>query len=191
MRLMRLIPLLIALLVPPAMASGQQEGISVHGYWKLAVFDPDGTLVHEVAFENALVGYTFLPEILGGGYTMGATYVTVGNSAGTGPCNATDCKITTSGHDIDGTADSTNLVLNGMSTHHTLDTLRLRGSVNADVDTTVNFVTTRTTHCGNFSTPPACKAAHQFDNEFTRATITPVSVNAGQSIQVEVNLVFQ
>jgi hypothetical protein len=70
-------------------ASGQHEGITVHGHWVIEVRNPDGTLVTRREFENMLeqpTGAQTITQLLGGAVSAGqlAVVLPVDCSSGDG-----------------------------------------------------------------------------------------------------------
>lgn len=68
-------------------ASGQQDGIKVHGHWVIEVRNPDGTLVKRHEFENGLVNFAVLPRILAHGGSFGQWVVQLIGVGANQPCD--------------------------------------------------------------------------------------------------------
>jgi hypothetical protein len=62
----------VAPVVPAPDDSGAKQGIKVHGYWKIDVVNPDGTVASHREFENALTpsGAYFLSQVATGALNM-------------------------------------------------------------------------------------------------------------------------
>lgn len=181
--------------VLPAIAE-TEEGIKVHGHWKIEVLEPDGTTVRVTEFDNALVvpdGQGFLALALGG-MTVGGYRIILENGSGAGPCDdgsggASECRLTESGSNwmAMGAAHSTNLVTDVSS-----GVLTIGSSVTADYSDAVAEVTLQSKLCVGTS-PAVCvgAVASMPVLNFTRTTLpSPVAVDAGQIIQVTVTISF-
>ena len=73
---------------PAARADVAGESIGVHGSWVIAVADPDGTVVDELAFHNEFIGQEALAAILTGAESGGGWVISL--SGDTPLCNAAD-----------------------------------------------------------------------------------------------------
>ena len=82
--------LLMSLAVANPVGAQTDEGIKVHGHWKIEILDPDGTLVSVAEFENALVdpsAWSYLAKLLSAYGSSGGYLVYLENDPGVGPCN--------------------------------------------------------------------------------------------------------
>lgn len=165
-------------------------GIKVHGYWEISVFEPDGTLVSEVAFENALISPGTLTTLINGDAVAGGMYlvVTKQNVSSTAkPCNG-DCIIAPVGMGVT-SPTSTNLITSQIGTN--FETLRLAGSVTATNTASIDLVQTWILLCGGAKTTANCRTSPDTENLFTSKTLTSaVNVTAGQIVQITVDLTF-
>ncbi len=189
----RLLPLLFGLLVWSLLATAQQEGIEVHGHWKLTVFNPDGTKVSEVEFDNALESNQgTIPNLVTGEWTVGGIFVVLDGSP-VRPCGGIYCSIAPAGLHIIGTPDSTDLVADLTGIYPGPRGLRLTGSVTVDANTTISRVETQVTRCSNAVSPKNCRIAPPDGTSgFTAHTLAPgTPVTAGQIVQVQVDFTFQ
>ena len=172
---------------------GMHSGIRVHGHWKIAVFEPNGTKVREITFQNALVNPGTLPALIRGEAVAGGMYIVATNqnaqSSGTGPCNP-DCEIAPNGLTTGISHDSNNLVLSYQGNN--FETLRLAGSVTATASSTIDLVQTWITLCnGSVKNSSQCSDGSDSASVFTQKTLNSgVAVTAGQIIQITVDLTF-
>ena len=175
------------------------EGITVHGHWKLDIFDADGSYDRSVEFQNALTpgGAGILAQLLGRDRTPGAWEVWLLGSPQ--PCNdgtaARVCVITEnpdSGGGLSHVFDNLTLDLSAAGE------LTLAGSATIAQATEINEVQTIIWHCTPGEAPApsgggTCPAIHT--SGFTRKTTSEagfdsVPVDAGQVVQVFVTLSF-
>jgi hypothetical protein len=205
------VALLLALVVIPgsaaapdndltaAVPAGSSGGITVHGHWTMDVLDPDGSLVEHREFENSLQsgGKEILSHLLSRSVTPGkwTLYVSGGPIQ---PCvnngNANTCYICEANDDNTGTAYFKNLTLTRSGTGD-LSKLILSGSFTATNTSSIHTVISFLVGCSGSTSPEACAGTVSnkiFGSEITRATITPnIAVQAGQQVQVTVELSFQ
>lgn len=193
----------VSMLVSPAFSEGQggtsKEGITVHGHWKIEIFNPDGKRASITEFENSLdsgTGQMYLIMLLSGQAVYGNWGVELDASAGTKPCDdgsPSSCKIGESGgYYSPMTLNSSNLnVVGNWSTAPRR--VILTGSVTAANASTIDTVKTVSSYCN--TTDVSISACRSVNNtiwqNFTSATLgTPPSVVPGQLIQVTVTISF-
>lgn len=173
--------------------SGQHEGIKVHGHWTIEVRNPDGKLVTHREFENALdnFGGRLLAQYLARNETVGQWNVALlaGNTflyidepgpAAGAPNPGTVIGVLTVSVSANGA-----LVLSGTGT--------------APISATITSVSSQTSSCSANIAPSMCNVASGNETGgslgvlpyLTSATLaSPVSVTAGQTIAVTVNISF-
>src|SRR5882672_4425728 len=68
--------------------SGLQEGIKVRGHWAIDVRNPDGTLVAQREFDNAITqtGRGYIARVLARTNYLTPWEIELGSSTGNGPC---------------------------------------------------------------------------------------------------------
>jgi len=195
----RVIAVGVALLVSLAGAlpagAETEEGIQVHGHWKIEILEPDGTLVSVMEFENALVdpsAWSYLAKLLSAVASSGGYLVYLENDPGVGPCNddlsdPISCHIAEAGSLWPVSPHSSNLLITATGT-----TVVLAGSVTADNSEPVSVVGTRGKVCTVSYSPLVCRGESMaLVEDFTRATLpSPVPIDAGQIIQVTVTISF-
>jgi hypothetical protein len=172
-----------------------QEGIKVHGHWKIEVFNPDGTQMSVTEFENSLVsGGGFYPvKLLTGQAVHAAWGIQLDNTGGTNPCDNAGspdpCRIGESGANyLSLIIHSTNLTVST-----TTNSFTLSGSVTAANTSTINKVQTAWSMCTSTTvTLTDCRPSPNNVWGFLTATTltTPPSVVPGQLIQVTVTISF-
>jgi hypothetical protein len=182
---------------------GPHNGIKVHGHWTIEVRNPDGTLATHREFENSLTfGARFLATALGRQSTAGLWMIVFGvlNSAsqpcqsGTGPYL---CLVVES-------ADS----LMGSNIFHTLTSsapfapdpnagkLTLSGTATVQNTSQISIVETFAGACAPTIPPASCvlNSANAYSDlgvgGFSATSIAPISVTAGQVVQVTVVFSF-
>jgi hypothetical protein len=173
------------------------EGIQVHGHWKIEILDPDGTLVRVTEFENALTvsGAGTLGRVAVGLRAVASLGIRIEDDSSGGPCDdgsggLSPCAITEMGTDYSVwfEPDSTNLQITAT------DTVVLEGSVTADHAVDVSVVDTIGKLCLADVSPVDCRAIPSGPItlfRYTTATLpSPVPVDAGQIIQVTVTISF-
>jgi hypothetical protein len=161
---------------------GRREGIKVHGHWTIDVRNPDGTVATHREFENSLTssGGAFLASLLANLNTPVGSPTTIwqvvaGNTQGatsSGPCAGTVCVINQS---LTATPSPLTVASNA-------GILTLSGSIVVSDTSLVNTVTTGLFYfVGTQAT----------NTTITQATLTnPISVSAGQTIAITVNISF-
>ena len=156
------------------------EGIKVHGHWTIDVRNPDGTLASHRDFENSLqiTGGAALSSSLARTGVIGSwKVVLLTSSAGViGALSETSGNLTV-GAPTSG-PNSGDLVLNGSFTD-------VQGGIVATVESFFDF-------CSPGVLPASCNDANAIaETLFTmRILTTPVSVVAGQLVQVTVVISF-
>lgn len=185
----------------PASSGGPQEGVKVHGHWTIEVRDPDGTLVTQREFENALTpaGAATLIRILARQNAPGFWRVILIGSPTV--CPTGNCEITEgTGLAVDGRPISNvfgGLTVTASPSGTSPNRLALTGSATAGNITTVAQVTTNLHLCNAGTLPPGrgCEAtgpgAGGPSFVITSTSLNPaVSVTSGQQIQITVVMSF-
>jgi len=170
-----------------------EEGIKIHGHWKIEILEPDGTLVSSYEFENAFVGAPTLMEFLKRDSTPGIWSVILQDTGmDPGACdlggNPESCVVTESSNPNSGSNLFKNLtVTDGLN-------FVLAGSATASYSATVTEVWTHVGSCLGSVAPVSCTdAMTSLANglPFTVVTLgTPQPVAVGQIIQVTVTITF-
>jgi hypothetical protein len=204
--------LMIALLIVTSIAwadsretsGGQGIGIGVRGHWVIQVADPDGTVVAEREFHNALtaLGQNVLAHLLAGSRSAGGFAIHLGSLVGqTSPCAPVDivCGVAEPRFPAPPIASlSRNLTKTVTSSPVSIV---LRGSVQVLGPGQIGYVaavlnschTTPATPVGPSTIAPAScgPAGPTFVQALTLATLaTPVSVVGGQTVMASVTLSF-
>jgi hypothetical protein len=187
----------VSCLVPVAQSA--DEGIKVHGHWKLEIFNTDGSLDREVAFQNSLIiggGDEVLASLLAKKTTLGEWVVVLaGVPAGQGAepsvCefagNPSFCTIVTASS-VDPNANSNNLTVSQL-----IGQMQLNGSVTAAIAGSIGEVLTHVDMCDPNISPDACigAAPTTASLSFSSKTIPAVAVQQGQVVQAMVTFSFQ
>lgn len=177
------------------------DGVGVSGHWIVDVYDADGSLDQHHDFHNALepTGGVHLASLLAGGSAIKRWEVWLDE---TSPFSNPACSgglercYIVQGDGTEDSATSRNLVVeivNGAGSGLP-DTLRLSGSKIADADGSIGEVATNLLECD--ASDATC--ATTLDSLFTKKVFldpstganAPISVSAGQLIQVEVLISF-
>jgi hypothetical protein len=161
------------------------EGIDVHGDWKIAIYNEDGSLDQQYAFSNdpASSAPAALAQIFARTRSIGTWEIILGNAGGTLPCG-NECNIAeTSGPGI----ESENLVVEVVPGQPTF--LRLSGSVVAAEGGEITTVGTSLFVCPGTSAP-GCQAVSESRAMTGTDLAEPASVTSGQTIQVQVEITF-
>jgi hypothetical protein len=195
----------------PAKPGG--EGIKVHGHWVIDVRNPDGTLAQHRVFENSLQsgGSSVLVGMLGGYWVAGDIAILLFPPTGPGICPANGCAIVQSATTFMGSYACNSPLFNcfvGLSkTVNVIAppySLVLSGQLTAPQTGTIGGVATELGVCGDVSvlspdttiTPSACTALSPTapgavgTPGFTNTFPAPISVSAGQIVQVTVTISF-
>lgn len=180
-------------MAPTEADDGSNEGITVHGHWKIEVRDPDGTVAEIREFENALMsgGALSLARVLGRVAIVNNWRVVLRDSGADSPCldggQPSLCVI----WEASGT-DSEFQFYNLTSTVPPIgdpdeNLLILSGTATAARDGQILIVSTElTTPCGS-GVAPECGVTRTM----TQTTLgSPVVVQAGQSILATVQISF-
>jgi hypothetical protein len=188
--------------------SGPHEGIKVHGHWAIDVRNADGTLVSHTEFENALAlpGTTLLTEFLGRTSIAGNWLIFLTDGGNLGACGSgvnnppMKCVITESNDPGNANLIQTNtlIVSTTPSTTSKSAQLILTGNTTAMFNSSVAVVETGLAHCKRTPTtiPTICTIYGSNPTflgyeTFSHASLTtPVSVNAGQIIQIMITFTF-
>jgi len=182
-----------------ATEGGISTAITVHGHWRIEIFEPDGTLVTVTEFENALTddGQATLAHGLLRNLSMGAWQVQLdGPAAGGGACETasgtpTYCVLTEPGAVMPDPIHSTNLLVEPTASGFGF---QMTGTVVATQTSTIESVVTGVKLCDSSIPPASCPAydsGSYIVKPFTSTTQTnPPSVEFGQLIQVSVTITF-
>jgi hypothetical protein len=183
---------------------GAATSIGVRGQWVIQVAEPDGTIVEEREFTNALVPFAdfTLAMLLGGNRSAGAFIVGLAPPAGSAsPCgSALNCIVT----ELRSTISPAPNVAKTLSKSVVSSNLVLRGSIQVPGAGDIGIVTTALFICSNTPqatgpstvAPAGCTGTAgptTFSpiSNLTAATLpSPVSVVAGQTVLATVTLSF-
>ena len=180
----------------------QSAGIRVHGHWSIVIKNPDGSIASRSEFENSLVvnpGNSILSKILGRQASVGTWDVVLDNlqnpnqavcassPVGAG-CYITEPSVT---HIINGIVPFPNLTVQvptwGVNANAGLV---LAGTAQAAKTGTIALVSTILNTCASSISPATCTSPNA-QGQITQQSLTsPISVQAGQSIDVTVILSF-
>lgn len=171
-----------------------QDGIKVHGHWTIVIRNPDGSIASRHEFENSLsMGDQVLAGVLGHTMTVGPWSVLIrdvcighspngGNQQG--GCSIHEANFP--GFPMSESFPDLTVKLSGTTK---LNALILSGSAKSTNGGQVFRVETIATTCPATTLPADCgTTAHNFI--FTSQDISPIIVQAGQSIDVTVQLSF-
>ena len=175
---------------PPA------EGIGVHGYWKIDVRNPDGSLASHTEFENALTaeGQSSLVNVLLGANLFGSMNIDLNGSPA--PC-ATIVPLLNILLPIPCFIAGTNLTAAVQG--NPSGALVLTGTTTATSDGVIDVVSTKTPlTCGSgfvpcgplFNSNGNVPSFTSFDLRDPSSPVQPIPVTTGQLIQVSVTLSF-
>ncbi len=200
----------LAAQVAQAPSGGPQEGIKVHGHWTIEVREPDGSLVSHTELENALQtggvnsGDNLIQRVLTRQSSVGVWYVQLLASTGSDPCpnftvtsplaspgTAFGCWLTESSSGLSGAGLFKTLSVSAPTSGPDTNKAVLTGSATAQQSGSIGFVLSHNALCGSGSAPSSLSCAGAPNsNTFTVASVTPVSVTAGQQILVTVKISF-
>jgi hypothetical protein len=198
---------LSALLLAPAVGAQTREGIKVRGHWVIEVRNPDGALVKRVEFDNSLApgGGPRLAQYLAGAGVPARWVVELGVYGGTtSPCNGgtfngsplNHCYIVDSAASPMPTGTAVFPTLTAAAGGANSDQLVLTGNATALVTGEIVYVATRQSACVNTTAPASCNGAG-INQQFTvhdlvnaQGAPTPLTIAAGQIVQVTVTLSF-
>lgn len=176
-------------------ASGPAEGIEVHGHWTIEVRDPDGTLVERREFENAFFGSSLLVKTLGRTHTPGGWRISANSNAGEEVCETSGGAPSVACNMVEPTDANPLSPLNFKNLGVTVvgTDLKLAGSLVASTDGIIKDVKTTLLTCEPSVAPDSCPGAAIFESEnITGSPVSPspISVQAGQQVQVNVVISF-
>lgn len=185
---------------PSSSTGGPKEGIKVHGHWTIDIRNPDGKLVSHHEFENALMqtGGLFLGNFLRRTHKPGEWAIELGspNNVHSSPCK-TDlggprlCGIyepTTQHHFANAIWIFKSLTITSTiraNIHRTV----LAGTATARSNGSIDSVATLLVGDCPVDTQGVCSSVN-FDRFTSTQLAVPISVVAGQIIQVEVEISF-
>jgi hypothetical protein len=190
------VALLVSLIGVSPVAAQTAEGIQVHGHWKIEIFEPDGTLVRSLEFENAFMGQGSLAVFLARGSTVGLwNIILMADSPNPGPCEYdggdVSCAITEPSNPNPGASLFKNLVVSRPSPG---DWISLSGSATVTNATTLTRVQTFVGSCLPTVAPASCIMGlngYATGAIFTITALAPSQpVLAGQIVQATVSLTF-
>lgn len=185
-------------------------GVTVRGYWKIDVRNPDGTLASHTEFQNALTpsGQTLLTGLLSGEYVLGQWSIGLDGANGNNLCRfltspaGSSCGIVDTSREASLTPEGREFVFanlervvprnNGLPA----GTLGLAGFAKVTRNTpglALSGVWTQAVVCDNTKTAAQCQAGASFLSilQFTGHTLTePIPVTFGQIVQVSVDISF-
>jgi len=159
------------------------DGIGVHGAWTIDVVNADGTVANHVEFDNALLpsGAQAIAELLSPFSSVSTWRILAGKNdlaAGDSPCGVV-------GASVPCEVNSPQLAIPGDGR------LILQGSFVAEIDGGISLVATQVVTCDT-ADPTNCSVP----TDFTQKTVVDpdtgarVSVNAGQTVDIEVEFSF-
>ena len=184
-------PVEAALGAPPQVNDGTKEGIKVHGHWTIEVRDPDGTLLMERAFENALnpLGGRYLADFLASDRAVGSWRVSVYHPTAKVCEPDLFCYVVEPGDTLAGPNIFDNLTVDVPAGGDDKDKLVLSGHLTALADGTVRDVGTSFTFCASSVAPSQCAGGTGV--LFTTTTLVPtIAVVTGQQVLVRVVISF-
>jgi len=182
-------------------AGGPKEGIKVHGSWTIEIRNPDGTLVSRRDFKNALTtnGGALLGRFLQRTHKAGEWTIQLGSETNhLHPCEANiagpvPCVIYEATNALATAASSGTFTALTIASEGGPDTNRtvLAGSAKARKNGLLDYVATLLVNSCPVDSQGACNGPGGGNEVFTRTTLaTPISVVAGQIIQVKVVISF-
>lgn len=192
---------LLTLVMSTSITQAADEGIKVHGHWTFNIYNADGSFDRKVEFENALnptVGPIPLLLMLSRNASMIDWIISVTGPIGGGPCADANgasffCVIYETGSStlgdpyrfanmgisLDNSSDPTKLILNGSFT-----------TASGITNPQITSVSTNIEYCAP-ATTSTCPIQNKVGPQFTSKTLsTPVSLTAGQVVQVTVEISF-
>ena len=183
---------------------GAHDGIKIHGHWSIVIRNLDGTVASRNEFENALTtgignGNAALSQLLARQYAVGTWQISFGspgNSSqnvcrtGTGApviCFLVEPTSTSSGPYI-----FPNLTVQSPNSGANAFSITLSGTAKATAAGAISNVATNLGACAKSVGPAACSGQAESTTFAitSHALTTPISVQAGQSIDVTVVLSF-
>jgi hypothetical protein len=165
------------------------ESIDVHGDWRIAIYNEDGSLDDEYAFSNDLLqtGESLLPQFLARVVSIGTWEIILSNPPGFGPCG-TECNV---GELLGPGTESDDLVVEFVDqAGNGPNLLRLSGSLVAPQDGDITRVETSLFICTTPLAPGECGSLSSPRRLTGTDLAETVSVTEGQSIQVQVDISF-
>lgn len=198
-----LLTLLVALVFPSG-ARGQDhatepaaEGIQVHGHWIIEVYDGN-QLIERREFENALesTGSATISELLAGESSVGTWLVHISNDVCASDADGSPvvCNLVPEGDDCSYCgAPSHTLSVSTPESGEDAGKLILEGSFTADFDDAIEIVSTDVGPCSASTAPSDCSDINLENGRgFTeRFLSSPISVKAGQLVNVRVEISFE
>jgi hypothetical protein len=170
----------------------EHVGLKVHGHWIMEVRNPDGTSAQHIEFENALanLGARYLSDVLGRKYSVGEMRVFLNGNA----CPFNSCMLAEPSNPLQAANVFKTLALSVPTAGPNTGLLVLQGSATAATAGQITDVETDPILCPPVVTPAtSCRLGDPgaVAYQLTSHTLTtPVSVAAGQAIQVTVVISF-
>ena len=191
----RLIRLVVLTVLVASCGSGTTEaaspvdGIQVHGDWTIEIYNADGSLDERLEFSNALgsIGARSIADVLGRAEAPGEWHVELNGVPD--PCAAADgsgrtCRATE-------VADFAPNYFPTLVLDTSVDgVLTMRGSVVIQNDSDLSAVSTRLGTCSGTADSTACLNSGLAPASFSGKAITATPVQAGQTVQVQVDFSF-
>ncbi len=179
----------------------QPEGIKVHGHWTIVVRDANGSVVSRNEFENSLApnGNAVMSKIMGRQASVGTWQVVLDNLANPnqavcasspvgGGCYITEPSVT---HLINGPVPFPNLTVEVPTWGvHANAGVVLTGTAKAAKTGAIVTVYTVLNTCAGSVSPATCTTPNAQGELTQQGLAQPISVQAGQSIDVTVVLSF-
>jgi hypothetical protein len=165
--------------------------IKVHGHWKIVIRNPDGSIASHHEFENSLSwGGQALAGVLTHTLTIGPWAVILHSACGLSGFPAACAIQEANAPALSGSEAFSNLTvqLGGSAPHQ--DIVILTGSAKSTQGGTISEVDTTVTTCAPTTLASACGPLGSHSQRFTSQTISPLTVQPGQTIDVTVQLSF-
>jgi hypothetical protein len=183
---------------------GPAEGIKIHGHWSIVIRNLDGSVASRNEFENALTtgngsGNAALSQFLARQYAVGTWQISFGSAGNssqdvcrTGPGAPVICFLVEPTSSSSGPYIFPDLTVQVANSGTSAFSITLSGTAKAAAAGAISNVATNLGACAKSVGPGAC-AGQAESTTFTftsHALTTPISVQAGQSIDVTVVLTF-
>ena len=178
-------------------AEAQQDTIKVHGHWTIEIRNLDGSVASHHEFENSLFkgdGDIFLASILSRTMSNGTWSIGLESSSNsTNPCKSssgpTQCDILEpNGNVLSGEEGFPNLTV---QLANSKNQVLLSGSATSTNGGQISSVSTYVSACPSSMAPTSCGQSASGIHRLTiHSLTTPITVQAGQSINVTVTISF-
>jgi hypothetical protein len=184
----------------PAKDDASNQGIKVHGHWKIVVKNLDGSTVETREFENSLIagsGSSDLVHLLVVGESSGGFGIDM-TTTGTSICPTVHCALAPSstvgvGWLFCGQTGYTCATGMTQTPSASFNSVVLAGQLTAAQSGTITSVATWLALCNSTFSGATCGAngaGLAIPYAFTSTTVSPISVNSGQIVQVTVTISF-